>query len=211
MDIKAAIKAVQAKIPPQVTLVAVTKTQGADVLQAALDAGLRVFGENKVQEAAEHWDGKRAAYPDLELHLIGHLQTNKAREAVALFDVIETVDRERLVDALAVEMGKQNRFVPCYIQVNTGAEAQKGGVLPDDLDALYRYCVGKGLKVTGLMCIPPAAGDPRPHFDMLAGAARRLSLPHVSMGMSGDYEIAIAAGATHVRLGSVLFGARGGV
>ena len=211
MDIKAAIKAVQAKIPPQVTLVAVTKTQGADVLQAALDAGLRVFGENKVQEAAEHWDGKRAAYPDLKLHLIGHLQTNKAREAVALFDVIETVDRERLVDALAVEMGKQNRFVPCYIQVNTGAEAQKGGVLPDDLDALYRYCVGKGLKVTGLMCIPPAAGDPRPHFDMLAGAARRLSLPHVSMGMSGDYEIAIAAGATHVRLGSVLFGARGGV
>lgn len=211
MNIKANIRAIQARIPPQVTLVAVAKTQSAETLQAALDAGLRVFGENRVQEAKEHWESKRAAYTDLELHLIGPLQTNKAREAVTLFDVIETVDRERLVDALAVEMDKQSRQITCYIQVNTGMEPQKGGVLPDDLDALYRYCVGKNLNITGLMCIPPADADPKAHFEMLAAAARRLNLQHLSMGMSGDYETAIAMGATHVRLGSILFGARGGV
>jgi pyridoxal phosphate enzyme (YggS family) len=208
MDIKANIKAVKAALPPQVTLVAVSKMQGPQALQAALDAGQRVFGENRVQEAIEHWEGKRNAYPDLQLHLIGHLQTNKAREAVALFDVIETVDRERLVDALVVEMKKQNKALPCFIQVNTGDEPQKGGVAADAVEALHRYCVGAGLNITGLMCIPPASADPVPHFEMLAGFAKKLGLKQLSMGMSGDYEAAIAAGATHVRIGSALFGAR---
>lgn len=211
MDIKANIRAVQANLPPEVTLVAVAKTQSAAALQAALDAGLRVFGENRVQEAQKHWTGQRAAYPDLELHLIGTLQTNKAREAVALFDVIETVDRPRLVDALAAEMQHQGRRPACYLQVNTGLEAQKGGVMPDALDALYRHAIGAGLVITGLMCIPPAEDDPAPHFEALAAHGRRLGLRHLSMGMSGDYRAAIKAGATHVRLGSILFGSRQGV
>lgn len=211
MDIKARINTIRATLPGHVTLVAVTKTLGDDALQAALDAGLSVFGENRVQEAKDHWDHRRAAYPDLELHLIGHLQTNKAAMAVTLFDVIETVDRARLVDALAAEMDKQNRRPACYIQVNTGLEPQKGGVAPEDLDALYHYGTGKGLRITGLMCIPPAEDDPAWHFTALAAHARRLALPHISMGMSGDYETAIACGATHIRLGSALFGARQGV
>lgn len=208
MDIKASIAAVKAKIPPGVTLVAVSKMQPPEALQAALDAGLRVFGENRVQEAQEHWETLKDQYPDLRLHLIGGLQTNKADDAVALFDVIETVDREKLVDALAEAMDKQGHSLPCLIQVNTGREEQKGGVMPEALDMLFRYAIDKGLDITGLMCIPPVEDDPAPHFKMLAEMARKLGLKMVSMGMSADFQVAIAHGATHVRVGSALFGER---
>lgn len=195
--------------PASVVLTAVSKTQGAQALQAALDAGQRVFGENRVQEAQGHWAARRAALPDLELRLIGPLQTNKALEAVELFDVIETLDRERLAAALAAAMTRAGRRPSVLVQVNTGAEPQKAGVLPGDADALIaagrdRY----GLKVEGLMCIPPADEDPAPHFALLAAIAARNGLGVLSMGMSGDYQTAIAAGATHVRVGSALFGER---
>jgi PLP dependent protein len=208
MDIKDNIAAIRAAIPDHVTLVAVSKTQPQEALQAALDAGLRVFGENRVQEAREHWLPFKAAYPDVRLHLIGHLQTNKAKDAVAFFDVIESVDSERLADALAEEMHKQDHHVPCYIQVNTGDEPQKAGVAVADVPGLLAHCKAAGLVVTGLMCIPPAGADPAPHFALLAKMAKDLNLPHVSMGMSADYRQAIAQGATHVRVGSALFGAR---
>lgn len=208
MDIKANIARIKAAIPPGVTLVAVSKTQEPAALQAALDAGQRVFGENKVQEAQDHWESLKHTYPDLRLHLIGHLQTNKARDAVALFDVIETLDREKLADALAAEMDRQERQLPCFIQVNTGREPQKAGVTPEGLDALFRYSIDKGLDITGLMCIPPAEGDPTPHFKMLKAMASRLGLKYASMGMSADWPQAIECGATHVRIGSALFGTR---
>ena len=192
-----------------VQLVAVSKTQPPEKLQDALDAGLRLFGENRVQEAQDHWHVRRAAYPDLRLHLIGGLQTNKVREAVALFDTIETVDRERLADALAGEMARTGRRRPCFLQVNTGEGPQKGGVLPAGLENLFRHCRdAAGLDVTGLMCIPPADADPAPHFALLATWAKRLGLPQLSMGMSHDFETAIRLGATHVRVGTALFGAR---
>jgi len=197
------------RAPDSATLVAVSKMQDDAAIDAALAAGQRVFGENRVQEAYAHFDGKRASYPDLILHLIGPLQTNKVREAVALFDVIETVDREKLVDALAAEMDKQGRALPCYIQVNTGEEPQKGGVLPDKLQALYDYAVRAGLNITGLMCIPPHDAPPTPHFGLLKVWADRLGLHDLSMGMSADYEAALRTGATHVRVGSGIFGARG--
>jgi pyridoxal phosphate enzyme (YggS family) len=206
MDIKANIEALN--IPANVTLVAVSKMQPRETLQAAVDAGLRVFGENRVQEAHDHWADIKPRYPDLRLHLIGTLQTNKVADAIALFDVIETLDREKLADALADEMQKQGRALPCLIQVNTGREPQKGGVAPDNLDALYAYCRKLGLNITGLMCIPPADEAPVPHFKMLADAARRLNLKVLSMGMSADYPDAMACGATHVRVGSALFGQR---
>ncbi len=195
--------------PASVALTAVSKTQGPEALQGALDAGQRVFGENRVQEAQAHWAARRAALPDLELRLIGPLQTNKALEAVELFDVIETLDRERLAAALAAAMTRAGRRPSVLVQVNTGAEPQKAGVLPGDADALIvaardRY----GLKVEGLMCIPPADEDPAPHFALLAAIAARNELSVLSMGMSGDYPAAIAAGATHVRVGSALFGER---
>jgi len=195
--------------PASVALTAVSKTQGPEALQGALDAGQRVFGENRVQEAQAHWAARRAALPDLELRLIGPLQTNKALEAVELFDVIETLDREKLAAALAAAMTRAGRRPSVLVQVNTGAEPQKAGVLPGDADALIvaardRY----GLKVEGLMCIPPADEDPAPHFALLAAIAARNELSVLSMGMSGDYPAAIAAGATHVRVGSALFGER---
>jgi|GEM_PF-209577 len=178
-------------------------------LQAALDAGQRVFGENRVQEAQGHWAARRAALPDLELRLIGPLQTNKALEAVELFDVIETLDRERLAAALAAAMTRAGRRPSVLVQVNTGAEPQKAGVLPDDADALIAVARDRyGLKVEGLMCIPPVDEDPAPHFALLAAIAARNGLGVLSMGMSGDYLAAIAAGATHVRVGSALFGER---
>ncbi|NBX66813.1 MAG: YggS family pyridoxal phosphate-dependent enzyme [Proteobacteria bacterium] len=193
------------RAPESVTLVAVSKVQPPEKLKAALDCGHRVFGENRVQEAREHWEAARAAYPDLKLHLIGGLQTNKARDAVALFDVIETIDRIKLADAVA----DAGRPIECFIQVNTGEEPQKGGVLPYDLEALYRHCTEKsGLKITGLMCIPPVDASPIFHFGLLATWAKRLSLPKLSMGMSQDFEEAIRMGATHVRVGSALFGER---
>lgn len=194
--------------PAAVTLVAVSKTFGVDSVQAALDAGQRVFGENRVQEATAKFPELKARYPDLELHLIGPLQTNKAREAVALFDVIESVDRERLARELAKEMARAGRHPRLYVQVNIGEEPQKAGVAPAELDALLEACRGLGLAIEGLMCIPPVDQPPAPFFARLRELAARHALPVASMGMSGDYAEAIAQGATHVRVGSAIFGVR---
>ncbi len=195
--------------PGQVTLVAVSKTHGADKVRELLAAGQRVFGENRVQEAEEKFPALKAEYPDLQLHLIGPLQTNKARDAVALFDVIESVDRERLAATLAKEMARAGRRPDCFIQVNTGEEAQKAGVLPAELDAFVAACRHTHkLPVVGLMCIPPVDEEPALHFALLVKMAARNGLAKVSMGMSADYEIAVRLGATHVRVGSALFGAR---
>ena len=195
--------------PGQVTLVAVSKTHGADKVRELLAAGQRVFGENRVQEAEEKYPALKADYPDLQLHLIGPLQTNKARDAVALFDVIESVDRERLAATLAKEMAKAGRTPECFIQVNTGEEPQKAGVLPAELDAFVTTCRDTHkLPVVGLMCIPPVDEEPALHFALLVKMAARNGLAKVSMGMSADYEIAVRLGATHVRVGSALFGAR---
>ena len=196
--------------PAAVTLVAVSKTHGADRVRELLDAGQRVFGENRVHEAEEKFPALKAAYPDLELHLIGPLQSNKAREAVALFDVIQSVDRERLAATLAKEMARGGRWPDCYIQVNTGEEPQKAGVLPAALDAFVAVCRDTHkLPIVGLMCIPPVDEEPAPHFALLAKMAARNGLAKISMGMSADYETAIRLGATHVRVGTALFGQRG--
>jgi len=195
--------------PGQVTLVAVSKTHGADKVRELLVAGQRVFGENRVQEAEEKFPALKADYPDLQLHLIGPLQTNKARDAVALFDVIESVDRERLAATLAKEMARAGRRPDCFIQVNTGEEPQKAGILPAELDAFVAACRDTHkLPVVGLMCIPPVDEEPALHFALLVKMAARNGLAKVSMGMSADYEIAVRLGATHVRVGSALFGAR---
>ena len=194
--------------PEDVLLTAVTKTQPPEAIDAILAAGQRVFGENRVQEAQTRWTDRRAALPDLELRLIGALQTNKAADAVALFDVIETLDRPRLAAALAAAADKAGRTLRVLVQVNTGAEPQKAGVLPDEADALIVEARSLGLAVEGLMCIPPADEAPGLHFDLLRQIARRNGLEVLSMGMSGDYETAIRLGATHVRVGSALFGER---
>lgn len=194
-----------------VNLVAVSKKQPQDKIQAALDAGQRVFGENRVQEAYDHWaEIKRSnRYPDLRLHLIGPLQTNKVSEAVSLFDCIETLDRDKLARKLSAEMEKQGKTLPCFIQVNTGEEEQKSGVLPAQLDEFYNFCTKDcGLNVTGLMCIPPFNDPPAVHFAFLHKLARRYHLPDLSMGMSADYEKAIPLGATYVRVGTGIFGER---
>lgn len=192
-----------------VTLVAVSKQQPDEKIDAALDAGQRVFGENRVQEAISRWGHRRADYPDLRLHLIGPLQTNKVAEAVALFDVIEVVDREKLAAALAKEMAKQDRHLPCLVQVNTGEEEQKSGISPQETVAFVRHCQSHhGLNITGLMCIPPADEEPAMHFALLAKLAKTCGLSELSMGMSGDYLEAIKFGATSVRVGSAIFGAR---
>lgn len=191
-----------------VTLVAVCKNQTADKIIPLLQAGQRVFGENRVQEAAEKWPALRAAYPDSELHLIGQLQTNKAKEAVKLFDVIESLDRPALAEALAKEMQKQNKFPPCFIQVNTGEEPQKGGIAPRDVAAFYDGCRKLGLRIAGLMCIPPAEDVAALHFALLQKLAREISPQNplmLSMGMSADFESAIRCGASHVRIGTALF------
>jgi pyridoxal phosphate enzyme (YggS family) len=195
--------------PADVTLVAVSKTHGPERVRELLDAGQRVFGENRVQEAQEKFPALKAAYPDLELHLIGPLQTNKARDAVALFDVIQSVDRERLAGVLAKEMERAGRRLSCFIQVNTGEEEQKAGILPAELDAFVASCRdAHKLPVIGLMCIPPVDEEPALHFALLRKMAERNGLAKVSMGMSADYETAVRLGATHVRVGSALFGAR---
>ena len=195
--------------PASVTLVAVSKTHSADRARELLGAGQRVFGENRVQEAEEKFPALKGEYPDLNLHLIGPLQTNKAREAVALFDVIESVDRERLAATLAKEMARSGRRPECYIQVNTGEEPQKAGVLPAALDAFVATCRDTHrLPITGLMCIPPVDEEPALHFALLAKMAARNGLSAISMGMSSDYETAIRLGATHVRVGTALFGHR---
>jgi len=195
--------------PGDVTLVAVSKTHGPERVRELLAAGHRIFGENRVQEAQEKFPALKADYPDLELHLIGPLQTNKARDAVALFDVIQSVDRERLAATLAKEMERSSKRPTCFIQVNTGEEEQKAGILPAELDAFVASCrdVHK-LPVVGLMCIPPVNEEPALHFALLEKMARRNGLAKVSMGMSADYETAVRLGATHVRVGSALFGAR---
>lgn len=197
------------RAPGSVTLVAVSKTHGADAAAEAIAAGQRVFGENRVQEAKAKWPALKEAHPDLELHLIGPLQTNKVREAVALFDVIETVDRPRLAEALAEEMARTGRRPRCLIEVNTGEEAQKAGVLPAEVDAFVAACRDTwALPVTGLMCIPPVDEEPAMHFALLAAMAERNGLADISMGMSGDFPSAIRFGATHVRVGTAIFGAR---
>lgn len=195
-------------LPPHVTLIAVSKQQPDEKIQTALDAGLRIFGENRVQEAQKHWAHRRAAYPDLKLHLIGPLQSNKADDAVALFDVLHTVDREKIAVALKNAMEKQNKDIPCFIQVNTGHEPQKAGIPPEEVKDFLQFCRGIGLTVIGLMCIPPVDEDPEKHFTLLARLARANGLENLSMGMSDDYETAVKCGATHIRLGSALFGER---
>lgn len=195
--------------PSGVTLVAVTKTHDADIIVPALAAGHRIFGENRVQEAAAKWPALRQQWPDVELHLIGPLQTNKAKDAVALFDVIETIDRLKLAQAVAAEMAKSGRRPACYIQVNTGEEAQKAGVHPGNADSFIAQCRDElKLPIAGLMCIPPQEEEPSLHFALLGEIARRNGLAILSMGMSGDYEIAIRLGATHVRIGTAIFGVR---
>jgi pyridoxal phosphate enzyme (YggS family) len=195
--------------PHDVTLVAVSKTHGADKIEALIAAGQRVFGENRVQEAQGKYPALKAAHPDLELHLIGPLQTNKVRDAVALFDAIESVDRPKLAAELGKEMVRQNRHPACFVQVNTGEEAQKAGVAPRDADAFIRACIQEhGLPVVGVMCIPPFDEEPSLHFALLRKIAERNALSKLSMGMSADYEAAIRFGATHVRVGTALFGAR---
>ncbi len=197
------------RAPASVTLVAVSKTQSAERVTEALAAGQRVFGENRVQEAVAKWPALKEAWPQVELHLIGPLQTNKTREAVALFDVIETVDRPKLAQALTAEMTRSGRRPACYVQINTGEEPQKAGVMPAAADEFIRYCREEAdLPVVGLMCIPPADDEPSLHFALLAEIARRHGIDILSMGMSADYEIAIKLGATHVRIGTAIFGER---
>lgn len=192
-----------------VTLTAVSKQHGEERIRSALAAGHRVFGENRVQEAMSKWLPLREEFPDIELRLIGPLQTNKAKEAVAFFDAIETVDRLKLARALAKEMDKQDRRPSLLVQVNTGEEGQKAGVVPAEADAFIAECCdGLGLAIDGLMCIPPLKDDPAPHFALLAKIAARNGLKTLSMGMSADYAIAAQLGATHVRVGSGVFGAR---
>lgn len=192
-----------------ISLVAVSKMQPIERVEAVLDAGQRIFGENRVQEAIARWTPLRPRYPDLRLHLIGPLQSNKVRDAVGFFDVIESLDRERLARRLAATMEETGRRVPCLIQVNTGEEPQKAGVAPAELADFVGFCRTEiGLEITGLMCIPPVDENPAPHFALLADAARRHGLAHVSMGMSEDFETAVRFGATHVRVGSAIFGDR---
>ena len=191
-----------------VTLIAVSKTHDADAIEPLLAAGHRVFGENRVQEAQGKWPALKARWPGVRLHLIGQLQSNKADEAVALFDAIHSVDRPSLVTALGKAMDKAATRPDCFLQVNVGEEPQKGGCTPAELPTLIDAAVSAGLPVAGLMCIPPAEVEPAPYFALLAKLARRHGLPGLSMGMSGDYETAVTIGATHVRVGTALFGTR---
>jgi pyridoxal phosphate enzyme (YggS family) len=194
--------------PDDVTLIAVSKTQGADAIQPLIDAGQRVFGENRVQEAQAKWPTLREAHPDIALHLIGQLQSNKAEEAVALFDVIHSLDRPSLLTALAKAMDKAGRRVPCFAQVNIGDEPQKGGCPISELPAFLAAVRAADVPLAGLMCIPPADTEAAPFFALLAKLAADHGLTGLSMGMSGDYETAVMLGATHVRVGTALFGQR---
>jgi len=195
--------------PAGVTLVAVSKTFGAESIEPVIAEGQRAFGENRVQEARAKWPALIARHPGLELHMIGPLQSNKAKEAVALFDAVHSVDRPSLCEALAKEIARQGRRPRLFVEINTGAEEQKAGVLPQDADGLIARCRDAyGLAIDGLMCIPPADEAPAPHFALTAKIAKRNGLKLLSMGMSADFPIAIAMGATHVRVGSAIFGAR---
>jgi pyridoxal phosphate enzyme (YggS family) len=210
--VTAAIRAAETsagRVSGEVTLVAVSKTYEAGAILPVLEAGQRIFGENRVQEAMAKWPGLRERFEGIELHLIGPLQSNKAAEAVASFDVIETVDREKIAKALATEMQRQGKAPRLYVQVNIGEEPQKAGIAPDEAVAFVERCrTVHGLSIEGLMCIPPAEGDPAPFFDRLAALAKQAGLAKLSMGMSGDFAIAVAHGATSVRVGSAIFGAR---
>jgi PLP dependent protein len=221
-DAASAVSSVRAEIaracreagraPESVTLIAVAKTFAAETIEPVIAAGQRVFGENRVQEAKTKWPGLRAKYPGLQLHMIGSLQSNKAKEAIELFDAIHSLDRQSLAEALAKEIGRQDRRPILFVEVNTGAEPQKAGVPPQDVDAFLLRCRESwGLSVQGLMCIPPAHEAPAPHFALTAKIAARNGLTLLSMGMSADYPIAIAMGATHVRVGSAIFGTRAGL
>jgi PLP dependent protein len=192
-----------------VTLVCVTKTFGADDIRPVLEAGERVFGENRVKEAMQKWPELKRAFPEIELHLIGPLQSNKVREAVECFDVIESIDRDKIAAALADEIARSRKRPRLYVQVNTGAEAQKAGVLPQDADRFIAHCRNDlGLTISGLMCIPPVDEQASPHFALLNKIAARNGIATLSMGMSADFELAIQLGATRVRVGSAIFGAR---
>lgn len=216
MDRLAAVQAriaeaarVAQRLPADVTLIAVSKTFEAADIVPVLEAGHRTFGENRVQEAKGKWPDLRARYPGVELHLIGPLQSNKAHEAVALFDVIHTIDRPKIARAIADEMRKQSRALKLFIQVNTGEEEQKAGIAPGDLPALIDECRATlKLEIAGLMCIPPVDDEPALHFALLAKLARAHGLTALSMGMSADFEQAVRLGATHVRVGSAIFGTR---
>jgi pyridoxal phosphate enzyme (YggS family) len=195
--------------PDEIALVAVSKTFDAAAIEPVLGAGHRLFGENRVQEAEAKWPGLRERWPEAELHLIGPLQSNKAKQAVALFDAIQSVDRVKIARAIARECEAQDRRLPVFLQINTGEEPQKAGCLPAEADGFVKEVRDAiGLKVAGLMCIPPADEPPAPHFALLAEIAARNGLPGLSMGMSGDFETAIRHGATHVRIGSAIFGKR---
>lgn len=218
-DITANLKAIRDRMddaareagrdPADVSLVAVSKTHPQERIREALDAGHRLFGENRVQEAAAKFPALREDFPDLKLHLIGPLQTNKASDAVALFDMIETVDRPKLARKLAKEMDKAGRQIPCLVQVNIGEEEQKAGIPPHELDDFLKLCIDEcGLDIRGLMCIPPLEEIPAPHFALLARMAGDHGLKTISMGMSGDFETAITFGATLVRVGTAIFGSR---
>jgi PLP dependent protein len=197
------------RAPGEVHLVAVGKTHPAEAIEAALEAGHRLFGENRVQEAAAKFPALRARYPDVRLHLIGPLQTNKIRQALEVCDAIETVDRDKLAQGIAAELAKSGKPVDLFIQVNTGEEEQKAGIAPREADDFIRRCRTEyKLPIVGLMCIPPAEEHPALHFALLGEIAKRHGLTQLSMGMSGDYELAIQMGATHVRVGAAIFGAR---
>ena len=196
--------------PEEVTLIAVSKTFDAQAILPVIEAGQRVFGENRVQEAQGKWPDLKARFPDIELHLIGPLQTNKVKEALALFDVMHTLDREKLARALVKERDRGAALPRLFVQVNTGEEPQKAGLAPGEVDDFIASCRNEWhLDVEGLMCIPPVDEEPTLHFALLEKLARRNGLAKLSMGMSGDYETAIACGATHVRVGSAIFGSRG--
>ncbi|MFC3098084.1 YggS family pyridoxal phosphate-dependent enzyme [Alteraurantiacibacter palmitatis] len=206
--------AIARRDPAEITLIAVSKTHGADAIRPLLDAGQRVFGENRVQEAASKFPALKEQFPDISLHLVGQLQSNKADEAVALFDAIHSLDRPSLLTALAKAMDKARRRVPCFVQVNIGAEEQKGGCAIADLPALLEQARGADIPLAGLMCVPPADIEPAPFFALLDKLARDNGLADEqpwgrSMGMSGDFETAIMLGATHIRVGTALFGGRG--
>ena len=193
----------------EVTLLAISKTKPASDIEAFLSLGVRHFGENRVQESAEKWPALKAAYDDVELHLVGPLQTNKVDQAIAIFDVIETLDRPKLAGALAKAGQKHGKLQALYIQVNTGEEPQKAGVAPADVADFAAHCRDQcGLSIAGLMCIPPATQAPGPHFALLGKLAQTIGVAQLSMGMSGDFETAIGLGATHIRLGTQLFGSR---
>ncbi len=204
---KAAVQA--GRDEASINLIAVSKQQTEERIENSLTSGQRIFGENRVQEAFQRWQLRKSVYSDLELHLIGPLQSNKAADAVALFDVIHTVDRPKIALALSREMALAQRPLPCFIQVNTGEEEQKAGILPPELDTFLPFCRKEaGLQIVGLMCIPPIDEEPALHFALLKTLAARHDLSQLSMGMSADFETAILFGATHIRVGSGFFGSR---